>query len=475
MFSPGYFESAPCNCIPSASQAAEGIALPLYFCSCTLQLLISVSGAFVTSPAALDPVVPPTPKSASGALQIAAATIGNALEWYDILVYGYLATTLAAIFFPNSDPVVSLLLTFGSFGLSYLARPIGAIVLGAYADRAGRKAALTLSIQLMVIGTAMMAFMPSYAAIGLAAPIAVFAARLLQGFAVAGEFGSSTAFMIEHSEQRKAFFSSWQFSGQQMAKLLAALFGVGLMTAFPPHQLQSWAWRIPFIFGLSVGPIGLYIRRKVDETPEFLHSTHSRTPALEVFATEKMAIILGAGLVSVGTAAVYFSLYMPTFASTRLHLPPSVGYTVAAILSVIGMVLFPVAGNLADKIGHTRMMLPAAILMLLSFYPEFWIITAHPGIPTLMGALTWDALLQTAYVGGLPAVMASLFPARTRVTGLALSYNLGVTIFGGFAPAIFTWLTARTHNNASPAYYLMATSVLSVTSLLAIRRRNPSA
>ncbi len=167
------------------------------------------------------PVRPPAPKSASGALQIAAATIGNALEWFDILVYGYFATTIAGVFFPNSNPVVSLLLTFGSFGLSYVARPLGAVVLGAYADRAGRKTALALSIRLMVIGTAVMALMPSYATIGLIAPIAIFSARLLQGFAVAGEFGSSTAFMIEHSARRKAFFSSWQFAGQQMAKLLA--------------------------------------------------------------------------------------------------------------------------------------------------------------------------------------------------------------------------------------------------------------
>jgi MFS transporter, MHS family, proline/betaine transporter len=429
----------------------------------------------VTGTAALDPVVPPAPRSASGALQIAAASVGNALEWYDILVYGYLATTIAGVFFPHADPVVSLLLTFGSFGLSYLARPIGAVVLGAYADRVGRKAALTLSIRLMVIGTALLAFMPSYAAVGLAAPIGVFGARLLQGFAVAGEFGSSTAFMIEHSAHRKAFFSSWQFSGQQLAKLLAALFGVGLMTAFPAHDLHSWAWRIPFIFGLSVGPIGLYIRRKVDETPEFLQTTHTRTPALEVLATEKVALVLGAGLVAVGTAAVYFSLYMPTFATTRLHLPPSTGYTVSVILSIISMVLCPVAGNVADKIGHTRLMLPAAILMVLSFYPNFLLITSHPGLPTLLGGLIWDALLQTAYVGALPAAMASLFPARTRVTGLSLSYNLGVTLFGGFSPAIFTWLTARTHNNSSPAFYLIATGLLSLTSLLFIRRRNPAA
>jgi MFS transporter, MHS family, proline/betaine transporter len=429
----------------------------------------------LASSTALDPLVPPTPRAATGALQIAAATIGNALEWYDILIYGYLATTLAVVFFPNSNPVMSLLLTFGSFGLSYLARPIGAIVLGAYADRAGRKSALTLSLRLMVLGTAILAFMPSYASIGLVAPIAVFGARLLQGFAVAGEFASSTAFMIEHSAHRKAFFSSWQFSGQQLAKLLAALFGVGLMTAFPPHQLHSWAWRIPFIFGLSVGPIGLYIRRKVEETPEFLESTHTRTPVLEVFATDKMALLLGAGLVAVGTAATYFSLYMPTYATTRLHLPPSSGYTVSVVLAIISMVLCPVAGNLADKFGPSRVMLPALILMLLSFYPMFLLITTRPGMPTLLGTLIWDALLQSTYMGGLSAVMAGLFPARTRVTGLALSYNVGVMVFGGFAPLIFTWLTGVTHNNASPSFYLIATAVISILALTAIRRRGLAA
>jgi MHS family proline/betaine transporter-like MFS transporter len=426
----------------------------------------------VSSAATFDPLVPPAPKSASGAIQIAAATIGNALEWFDILIYGYFAPTIAGVFFPTSNPVVSLLLTFGSFGLSYLARPIGAVVLGAYADRAGRKVALTLSIRLMVIGTAVMALMPSYASVGLIAPIAVFAARLLQGFAVAGEFGSSTAFMIEHSARRKAFFSSWQFAGQNMAKLLSALFAVGLITTLNGPQLHSWGWRVPFLFGLLVGPIGMYIRRKVDETPEFMQATHTRTPVREIFATEKTGLLQGAGLVAVGTASTYFSLYMPTFAATQLHLPPATGYIVAIVLASMLIVLCPVGGYLADRIGYTRMMLPAAVLMVLSFYPVFLLITRHPSLPTLMAGLIWDSLLQVAYISALPAVMASLFPARTRVTGLSLSYNLGVTLFGGFAPAIFTWLTAVTHNNTAPSFYLMAMALVSIVTVLTVRRRD---
>jgi MFS transporter, MHS family, proline/betaine transporter len=415
------------------------------------------------------------PKPASGALQIAAATIGNALEWFDVLVYAYFAQYIAVTFFPNSNQVVSLVLTFGTFGLSFVARPIGAIVLGAYADRSGRKAALALSIRLMVIGTAVMALMPSYASIGLIAPIAVFAARLLQGFAVAGEFGSSTAFMIEHSTERKAYFASWQFSGQQAAKLLAALFGIGLTTTLSVHQLNAWGWRVPFFFGLLLGPVGMYIRRKVEETPEFKQSTPTRTPVREIFATEKTSLALGAGLVAVATSTTYFSIYVPTFATTRLHLPASTGYIASIVLSLLAMVLFPVAGHIADRIGHTRLMLPAAILLLLSFYPIFLVITFHPSLATLLAGLIWDAVLASAYSAAMPAVMASLFPARTRVTGLSLSYNLGVTLFGGFAPAIFTWLSATTHNNTAPSFYLMAMALLSILAVVMVNRRYGSA
>ncbi len=426
----------------------------------------------MSSATTADPFIPPPAKPASGAIQIAAATVGNALEWFDILIYGYFAQVISAVFFPTSNPLVSMLLTFGSFGLSYVARPVGAVLLGAYADRRGRKAALTLSIQLMVIGTAVMALMPSYATVGLFAPIAIFSARLLQGFAVAGEFGSSTAFMIEHSARRKAFFSSFQFTGQQFAKLLAALFGFGLLSTLQAPQLHSWGWRVPFFFGLLVGPVGMYIRRKVDETPEFLATTHTRTPIREIFATEKMALILGAGLVAIGTAATYFSLYMPTYATTQLHLPPTTGYIVAIALAVMAIVILPLAGQLADRFGFVRLMLPAAVFMLFSIYPVFLLITRHPSLHTLLAGLLWTDFLNVVYVSALPVTMASLFPPRTRVTGMSLSYNLGVTVFGGFAPAIFTWLISVLHTNTAPSFYLMATALVSMVAIIGISRRS---
>ncbi len=418
-------------------------------------------------------LVPPAPKRASGAVQIAAATIGNALEWFDLLIYGYFASTIASVFFPNSSQLVSLLLTFGSFGLSYVARPVGAVLLGAYADRSGRKAALTLSIWLMVFGTAVLALMPPFASIGVIAPIGVFTARLLQGFAVAGEFGSSTAFMIEHSSHRKGFFSSWQFAGQNMAKLLAASFGLALTTQLTAPQLHGWGWRIPFFFGLLVGPVGIYIRRKLQETPEFLEAIPTRTPVRELLATQKTGLVLGAGLVAVGTASTYFGLYIPTFATTRLHLPPAIGYIVSMIMASIAVVLCPMAGHLADRIGYKRLQLPAAIVMFLSYYPVFVLITHHPSLPTLLAGLIWDGLGQIAYLAALPAVMAHIFPPQVRCTGLSLSYNVGVTLFGGFAPAIFTWLTAVTHNNTAPSLYLMLMALVSIVSLVIVHRRQP--
>src|SRR6185312_1107568 len=218
------------------------------------------------------------PRRASTFRVLAAASIGNALEWYDILVYGYFAVTVSALFFPKADPTTALLLTFGTFGVSYLVRPLGALVLGAYADKAGRRAAMLLSIVIMTIGTGLMAIMPTYDTIGIVAPIAVLIARLLQGFAVAGEFGSATAFLVEHSKTRKGFFASFQWFGQGLAAVLASFFGVIMFGWLTPEQLSSWGWRVPFFFGLLIGPIGLYIRKHVAETPEFREEGPAEAP-----------------------------------------------------------------------------------------------------------------------------------------------------------------------------------------------------
>jgi MFS transporter, MHS family, proline/betaine transporter len=259
----------------------------------------------------VDTMAPAAPKHTSSYMfrVIVAASIGNALEWFDLLVYGYFAVTLAKLFFPSGNDAVAMLLTFGTFAVSYLVRPIGAIVIGAYADRHGRKAALMLSILLMMVGTTIMAIVPTYAMIGIAAPIAVLAARLLQGFSVGGEFGSSTAFLVEHSVTRKGFLASWQWSSQGLAAVLASAFGVLLFTALTPEQLQSWGWRLPFVFGLLIGPVGFYIRSNVDETPEFVSTKPAQTPVRDLLSHQLDRTLLSIGAVILSTSSNYDPLH----------------------------------------------------------------------------------------------------------------------------------------------------------------------
>jgi len=407
---------------------------------------------------------------------ILATSIGNALEFYDLIVYGYFATTLSKLFFPTHDKTMSLLLTLGTFALSYLARPVGALVLGSYSDRCGRKASLTLSITMMTIGTGMVALMPTYAAIGILAPIGIFASRLLQGFSAGGEFGSSTAFLIEHAPKRSGFMSSWQFSSQGASVLLASAFGAVLTGTLSQGDLESWGWRIPFLFGMLIGPIGLYIRRHVDETPEFERikaepAQASVSPIREVLTTQKERLLISIGSLVLTTTANYMLLYMPTYASRQLGLAPSYGFMATLLAGFIVMVLTPIVGHWSDKVGRTRIMLGAGVLFFVTVYPAFMFMNAHPSLLTLMAAVGWVAILKAIYYAPIPALMSDMFPTRTRTTGMAVGYNLGTTIFGGFTPLAVASLIAATGNNLAPGFYLMIAAIISLFTLVWARAR----
>ncbi|MGV2288764.1 MFS transporter [Trinickia sp. YCB016] len=412
--------------------------------------------------------------SASGAgtsRLIVATSIGNALEFYDLMVYGYFATTLSKLFFPMHDATVSLLLAFGTFALSYLARPVGAIVLGSYSDRKGRKASLTLSIAMMTVGTGLVALMPSYATIGLLAPIGIFVSRLLQGFSAGGEFGSSTAFLVEHAPERSGFMSSWQFSSQGASTLLASAFGAVLTGALTQPQLEGWGWRVPFLFGMLIGPVGLYIRRRVDESPEFERSEKAASPVRELLAAQKSRVLVSIGVLVLTTSAQYILLYMPTYAARQLGLAPTSGFIATFLAGLIVTLLTPLVGHWSDKVGRTRIMLGAGVLFLLTVYPAFVLMNAYPTLPTLLAAVAWVALLKTAYFAAIPALMAELFPVRTRTTGMAIGYNIGTTVFGGFTPLVVTSLIAATGNNLAPGLYLMFAAVVSLFTILWARAR----
>ncbi|NQS86963.1 MFS transporter [Pantoea allii] len=400
-----------------------------------------------------------------------ATCIGNALEWFDIAVYGFFASYIAHAFFPTSDPSVSMLLTFGSFGVSFLIRPLGAIVLGNYADRHGRKKALLLSINLMMLGGAIITFMPGYASIGLAAPLLILLARLVQGFSAGGEFGSSTAFLVEHFPERKAFIASWQFATQGASTLMASAFGLGLTQILTESQIQDWGWRIPFAFGLLIGPLGIYIRRHVHEPASFTTRQPEVAPLKRLFGRQKELMLLAIGLMVISTAVNYMLNYVPTYATRNLHLPGSVAFTATLLAGVILTVVTPIMGLWAERVGRVPLMWGSLILLIVTIYPAFKLVVNHTTPTTLIVMVCWMALLKSIYFSTVPSVMADLFPMGTRASGMAISYNIAVTVFGGFAPLICTLLITATGTSLAPGYYLMAMSVLSGLALLRSQKR----
>ena len=401
---------------------------------------------------------------------IISSSIGNALEWFDILIYGAFAVVIAKQFFPTGDDSVSLLLTFATFGVSFFMRPLGAVVLGAYSDRAGRKAALMLSIMLMTIGTAMIAFMPSYASIGLLAPAGIALGKMIQGFSAGGEFCSSTAFPVEHAPHRRGYFSSWQVASQGISLLLAAIFGAVLNNMLTPEQLASWGWRVPFFFGLLIAPAGIYIRRHLDEAPEFKESSEkTNAPLRDTFTSQKLRLLIGSGSVIMATVSVYLSLYIPTYAVKQLGLP---AWSSFAAMSVAGLIMFigsPLVGAASDKIGRTPFMIVSSALYIVLTYPMFVFLTNSPGFLQLLLLQTVIGVLMTMYFASMPALLADIFPVATRGTGMSLAYNIAVTIFGGFAGLIITWLIDFTGNKLSVSYFVIFGAVLSLIASAAAR------
>jgi MHS family proline/betaine transporter-like MFS transporter len=400
---------------------------------------------------------------------VVAVSIGNALEWYDISSYGYFAVYVSRAFFPNSDPAISLLLTFGTFGLAYFIRPVGGVVLGAYADRHGRKASLMISIVLMTVGTTAIAIMPSFESIGILAPIAVLAARLLQGFSAGGEFGSSTAFLVEHMPERRGFIASWQFASQGFGQVLSSAFGVGLTSWMTDAAMNAWGWRIPFLFGILVGPVGIYIRNHLEDATPPPAAKHDSVVG-KVFAEQKLRVGLAIGALAVSTAVNYLIIYMPTYAVKTLHLPPTVGFTATLAAAVAVTILTPMAGMVSDRIGRTTHMIAVGLLMLVSAFPAFLLLTRFPLPAVIVLSVLYLAVLKAIYFGPLAALMSELFPPATRATGLGLSYNIGVAAFGGMGPAIMTWLSGfALLGDLAPGYYLTVVCVLSLSALITIR------
>ena len=392
--------------------------------------------------------------------QIFAAVIGNALEWYDFVIYGFMTVIISRLFFPAESEYASLLIAMATFGVGFFMRPVGGVLIGLYADRRGRKAALQLIILLMTIATAMIAFAPTYAAIGIAAPAIMVLARLLQGAATGGEFASATAFLIESSPpERRGFFGSLQMVGQSIAALTGATAGMLVTQGLTPEQIDAWGWRLPFLFGLLIGPVGLWMRRHLSETEEFVAASQDETQHLGLIAVLRehlRDVLVCFGLVVSATIMFYVVLiYMPTYAKTQLNIPLKDAFTAQVAGLIFLTVLIPLFGILSDRIGRRAVLMLAALLYLVLTYPMMAWMLAEPSLIRL--AVMQVALCSAIAVGfgAISTALAEQFPVRQRSTGLALAYNMAVMIFGGFAQLIVTWLIKETGSLLAPSFYVM--------------------
>jgi len=416
------------------------------------------------------------PLAAAQRRAIVSAIIGNAFEWYDFIVFGFLSVIIAQRFFPNTNPTVSMLLTTATFGSAFLVRPIGGILLGIYADRHGRKAALSLVILLMTISSAAMAFTPDYSTIGIAAPVIVVLARLLQGLSAGGEFGSSTSMLIEYAPARqRGFYGSWQNFGQFLAAVTAALMGAFVTRYLPKETLDSWGWRIPFLFGVLIGPVGFYIRTRLDEAPAYVHA-HDSAPRsasgmlARIWREHQSALWIAFGLVIASTVAQYvLNVYLPVYAVRQLKLPVSVPFTVLIITGLLRMLLTPLFGRLSDHVGRKPVLGISMALYVLTVYPLFAWLVAAPSLERLLGAEVVFAVLMAAALGPASTALAELFPTQVRATGLSISYNVATTLFGGFSPLLVTWLIDVTGNRMMPAYFVTAAMVIGLVALWPMR------
>jgi MHS family proline/betaine transporter-like MFS transporter len=406
---------------------------------------------------------------------VLAATIGNTLEWYDFLIYGFLAMTIAKLFFPAEDELTSLLLSVGTFGAAAVVRPVAGVVLGIYADRVGRKAALTLAIFTMGLGTGLIVLAPTYVSIGIWAPALMVSARLLQGFACGRELGGATAILVENAPDRsRGLYASWQTASQAAGVLLGAMVTMLVSLSMTQAQLDSWGWRLPFAFGLLIVPVGFYVRSKLKEPDAYLKA-RAGAPVhsfMRMLLGERRSLLTAVGIAVLYLACAYvLFLYMPTFAVRQLKLPFSQALIATTLASAVLFVCSPIIAAISDRYGRKPLLFIGASAFALLTYPAFVLITAQPSLPMLAAVQSGFALAMATYAGPAISVYAELFPTRVRSTAVSLVFGIAVVLVGGFAPLIVTWLIAVTGSSIAPAFYVIGAAAVSGVALLVLRDR----
>ncbi|MBU6454951.1 MAG: MFS transporter [Cyanobacteria bacterium REEB67] len=416
-------------------------------------------------------VLPVTPSTnAQKIWNVVQVSSGNFLEMYDFFVFAYYASAIGKTFFPSDSEFATLMMSFMTFGVGFLMRPLGAVVLGSYIDQHGRRAGLMLTLALMSIGTISIAFTPGYASIGIIAPIIVVCGRLLQGFSAGAELGGVSVYLSEMATPKtKGFVVSWQSGSQQIAVVFVALVGVLLSKYFSPPQLDSWAWRIPFVIGCVIIPLIFAIRKSLTETEEFsARQNHPKAgEILRTLASNWRIVITAMLLVVMSTVSFYFiTAYTPTFGKEVLKLDAIASLIVTVCVGATNLLWVVAAGALSDRIGRTPILITATTLGIFTFYPALAWLTGSPSFTSLLAVELWFSLIYGVYNGAAIVYLTEIMPVKVRTVGFSVAYSLAAAFFGGFTPAVSTFLIHESGNRAMPAVWLTFAAVCGLTGTL---------
>jgi MFS transporter, MHS family, citrate/tricarballylate:H+ symporter len=402
-------------------------------------------------------------------------TSGNFLEMYDFFLFGIYARQIGETFFPSNDPYASLMATFLSFAAGFAMRPIGALALGPYIDRIGRRKGLILTLSIMACGTILVAFVPGYATIGVLAPVLVVLGRLLQGFSAGVELGGVSVYLSEIATPgAKGFYVSWQSASQQVAVVFAGLLGYAIANLMTPETASTWGWRIPFFIGCAIVPFLYLVRRGLEETPEFAaRKVHPTTRQIFATLADNWRLVLGGvAMVMMTTVSFYLiTVYTPTFGRSVLKLTESDALLVTIAVAASNFFWLPVSGALSDRIGRKPILVAFAVLALLTAYPALAWLVKGPTFDRMLAVELWLSFIYACYNGAMVVALTEIIPASVRTSGFSLAYSLATTL-GGSSLLISTWLIAHTGDKAAPGYWMSFAAVCGLIATLALYRRS---